>query len=874
MKTIFTIILLAFIGLNNTKAATFSSVSSGTWSTPATWTIIAGTDADGIPDSNDDVIINVGHTINLTSATNVLNFTNNGSLGGNNRSFSIFGNFTNSGSFPTKFLLNIKGACVFSSTNLFSAASAWYINANLTISAGTTISSNGTMNLYTNRILTNFGNVIISSNLAIAGTGKWINETNSSLFLAGNVSGSGLLIASALNNQVTYRFNTNTLIKSATYYNLNILAATPTRTATGNIIVLNDFTLGAGTANLLNLNNFNLTVGGNWSNLGSSTIINQGIVTFNGGGAQTISRTTGNEVITNLVKTGIGTLTLNKALTINQNLSINGGVLDLSASSFSIDIKGNFANNAAINSQQGLISFSGLVAQTISGTATTAFYNVSSSNVAGVSITSASTITNILTVSAGSFGTSGAGTIRIPATGATTYGRIGTIGGSLTGSGWTIESFIQGPAPQGWQWLSSPIDGNTLADWDNDARFYMSGVEGNDGNAAGFKSVRKYNEVTGAYVNITTTSEALTAGKGIMVWMADNNTTGLTAPLIYNSIGTPNFGNKSIAVSAGGGGSGYNLVGNPYACPINYSIVVAASGNLFPNFLILLENGSYSTNPNGGIIAPNQGFFCIANSTGNIQFTEASKNTIINPNILKNSSQNNTVTFNVYNNINGLGGQTSIEFSESSADVWESNKDLSYLASPYEAADNIWTISSDNKYLLWNSLNNNDIKKDVPLTVKTGVYGIHTISVKGLSSLYNYNSVILEDIDSGKKVDLVKEQNYNFDATEIGKEHHFIVHFSKNNQSDLKQIRTIMESALKNNTNIYNTPSNIVVKFDMQEETPVQISVYNLSGQQVIQPINLNVTNDRIALPLQKENGLYLIMIKSKDEQIVRKIIY
>jgi hypothetical protein len=873
MKTIFTIFILAFIGLNNIKSASFSSVSAGTWSTPATWTITSGTDADGIPDSGDDVLINVGHTINLTGATNVLNFTNNGALAGNNSSFSVFGNFTNTGTFPTKFLLNIKGACVFSSTNLFSAASTWYINANLNISAGTTISSNGTMNLYTNRILNNFGNVIISSNLAIAGTGKWINETNSSLFLAGNVSGSGSLIASALNNQVTYRFNTNTLIKSATYYNLIILAATPTRTATGNITVLNDFTLGAGTANLLNLNNFNLTVGGNWSNLGSSTIINQGIVTFDGSGAQTLSRTTGNEVITNLVKTGIGTLTLNKALTINQNLSINGGILDLSASSFSIDIKGNFANNATINSQQGLVSFTGLVAQTISGTATTAFYNVSSSNVAGVSITSASTITNILTVSAGSFGTSGAGTIRIPATGATTYGRIGTIGGLLTGNGWTIESYIQGPAPKGWQWLSSPIDGNTLADWDNDPRFYMSGVGGNDGNAAGFKSVRTWNAVTGSTVAVMSTTTALTPGKAFYVWMADNNTTGLTAPLTYNSVGQPNFGTITFPVNAGPG-SVYNLVGNPYACPINYSTVVAASGNLSPNFLILLENGSYSTNPNGGIIAPNQGFFCIANSTGNIQFTEASKNTITNPNILKNSSQNNTVTFNVYNNINGLGGQTSIEFSESSADVLESNKDLSFLASPYEDADNIWTISSDNKYLLWNSLNNNDIKKDVPLTVKTGVYGIHTISVKGLSSLYNYNSVILEDIDSGEKVDLVKEQNYNFDAAEIGKEHHFIVHFSTNNQSDLKQRRTIQESALKNNTYIYNTPSNIVVKFDMQEETPVQISVYNLSGQQVIQPINLNVTNDRIALPLQKENGLYLIMIKSKDEQIVRKIIY
>lgn len=871
MKTLFTIIFLTIFGLNNINAATFSSVSSGIWSAPATWNI-TGADTDGIPDADDNVIINGGHAISLTSATNVFNFTNNGSLSGNNSSFSVFGNFTNSGSFSTKFLLNIKGPCVFSSSNLFSAASAWYINANLTISAGTNISSNGTVNLYTSRIINNFGSVIISSNLAIAGTGKWINETNSSLFLAGNVSGSGSLIASALNNQVTYRFNTNTFIKSATYYNLIILAATPTRTATGNITVLNDFTLGAGTNNLFDLNNFDLTVGGNWSNLGNNTIINQGVITFNGSGSQTITRTS-NEVINRMIIGGTGTVLLGTSIT-SDNLIINSGTLDVSAANYTVNISGNLTNNSTINARSGLFNFNGSSAQTISGTSATSFFNVNSSNAAGVSITSSSTISNILNVNVGPFGTSGAGAIRIPATGATTYGRVGPVGGSLIGNGWTIESFIQGPAPKGWQWLSSPINGNILADWDNDTRFYMSGVGGNDGTAAGFKSVRKYNEVTGAYVNITTTSEALTAGKGIMVWMADNNTTGLTAPLIYNSIGTPNFGNKSLAITSGGAGSGYNLVGNPYSCPINYSAVVAASGNLDPSFVILLENGSYSTNPNGGIIAPNQGFMCIANSAGSINFTEACKNTSSLPNILRTAPKNNSVIFNVYNNINGLGGQTSIEFSESSADFFENNKDLSYLASPYEDADNIWTISKDNKNMLLNSLNNIDNKKDVPLIIKSGVYGRHTISIKGLSSLNNYNSVVLEDMASREKVDLLKEQNYNFDSEEIGKEHQFIVHFSKNNQLDLKLTRTIQESALKNNTNIYNTPSNVVVKFDMSEVTPVQISVYNLSGQQVIQPINLDVTNDRIALPLQKENGLYLLLIKSEDELITRKIIY
>jgi hypothetical protein len=60
----------------------------------------------------------------------------------------------------------------------------------------------------------------------------------------------------------------------------------------------------------------------------------------------------------------------------------------------------------------------------------------------------------------------------------------------------------------------------------------------------------------------------------------------------------------------------------------------------------------------------------------------------------------------------------------------------------------------------------------------------------------------------------------------------------------------------------------------MKESTPVTISVYNLSGQKVVELLNVSVTDDRIALPLQKENGLYLLVIQSKDQQITRKIIY
>lgn len=44
---------------------TFQSAASGNRRTAGTWTLISGTDADGVPDADDDVIIQSGHTITM-----------------------------------------------------------------------------------------------------------------------------------------------------------------------------------------------------------------------------------------------------------------------------------------------------------------------------------------------------------------------------------------------------------------------------------------------------------------------------------------------------------------------------------------------------------------------------------------------------------------------------------------------------------------------------------------------------------------------------------------------------------------------------------------------------------------------------------------
>src|SRR5258708_39591661 len=60
--------------VNGFGQATFYSSATGNWSNSGTWTINSGSDADGVPDANDDVIVRGGFTVtvNANSSCNTL----------------------------------------------------------------------------------------------------------------------------------------------------------------------------------------------------------------------------------------------------------------------------------------------------------------------------------------------------------------------------------------------------------------------------------------------------------------------------------------------------------------------------------------------------------------------------------------------------------------------------------------------------------------------------------------------------------------------------------------------------------------------------------------------------------------------------------
>ena len=879
MKKHILVVIISILGLNiSHAAAVFTSIASGNYGVAGTWSFV-GTSSTGIPTRYDDVIITNGKTVTMNVSSNAKTLTINvgGVLSLNNLSILIWGNFTNNGFVSGTGNFMFRGVGTYTGNSITNTG-AIYFYTNYTIGAGAVFTKHGTSPLQANAIVTNNGqmNLTASGSLQLAAGSKWINAAGSSLTLSSAVSGTGTLDCSAAANTVTYVGNTYATVwcTNATYYNLIINTTTSsTKSINGNLSVLNNLTIGSNVT--FNCANHDILIGGNWTNTSNNTCTNMGTVTFNGAGTQTITRTA-TEQFKNVTLAGTGTVLLARDVTCTGNVTITTGTLDVSATNYNLNIAGNFSNaGGALTAQTGTVTFNGAAAQTISGASTTSFYNLTSTNtVGGISVTGAIIVSNILTVSSNSFGTSGVGMIIIPATGATTFGRIAPLGAGATfgGTGWVIQSYIPGPATGGWQYLGSPTQASTLADWDGDPRFWMSQTGGNDGNCSPtFYSVRTVTAPSNiTYANVTSQGTALTPGKGFMVWMADNHNAAatLSSPLVFDTKGTPNQGTINRAVLA----TGYNLMSNPFACPITYaSVRASSSATLSVNYVIWdATSGAYSTNPNGGVIETSQGFLAWATGAGNMTFSEAHKSIVANPTIVRTGNPENFLRIKSSNEVNGLGGEAEVQISADAHNGLDQEYDLPFIPSPFDDATNIWTSDNDNKDLLLNVLDANSDNLDIPMSVVSGSAGKQLLSFIGLNGFSTYSCASLENIATGEIVNLKIHDTYSFAANTIGEKHNFIIHFERNGNCSLANQN--ITASLDASSQVFTNDGKIMVQFGFEETSDVTINVFNTLGQEVTATKNVRVGKETITLDNPGTSGIYLVRITKGNEVVTKKI--
>ncbi|WP_082115911.1 choice-of-anchor Q domain-containing protein [Hymenobacter terrenus] len=324
-----------------------------------------------------------------------------------------------------------------------------------------------------------------------------------------------------------------------------------------------------------------------------------------------------------------------RTLTIgaSASLTMGGGTLE---------VKGDIRNSGTFNATGGTVTLNGTTAQTLGGT--TQFWNLTVANSANVFQGGAVSIRRVLTPVTGTLIANGQLTLLSDAAGTALVDNSGA--GSVSGSV-VVQRYIDPSSNTGagYRHYSSPVAGSTVADLTttgftpdvSQAATYNASAT--PGTTTPFPTVFAYDQS-----RVTLTNNYTPFDRGFVV------PTALTTPLavgrgyavnidaasVVDFVGTLTNGPLTLALTRNAAGSanateaGWQLLGNPYPAPLDYSLVAASDRTgleaaIYVNVSTSQYAGTYRSYANGignPVLPVGQGFFArVANGQTSASLT-------------------------------------------------------------------------------------------------------------------------------------------------------------------------------------------------------------------------------------------------------------
>ncbi len=665
----------------------FTSNGSGNWSTAATWT------NNAVPGQNDNVTIAANHIISFTTGAKCYNLTIPATA-------KVWATSSNT--------LGIYGTSLLCDGTLGDSSNTASI---LTLEFGGNLTISGAGGIYPFKLrpitgLTDIG-VTFDANATVTGTGSTVifdNVGNDNIYYTVNSprtlnifnnfnSASGSATQSTSNNTLTINsgatvnvggvLNTNEAAGKTYTANINgTLAVTGTSTLSGTsgggsvVFNINGTYTSTGdlkvtptdafVAPVINVGSTgSITVAGtaDFSNpnlvgyIGNAPTTTGGIFTLSSTGSIKLANASGLEPIAGPIRT------TTRNFTSGSSYSFVGNVAQVTGSEMPSEVGGLTINNTHPDGVT-LTSSSNVNGSLLVSSGTL----ITGSNLfrLGISATATFSPTSALSISGGvtnfndrpvTFQSAATGTAQIK-----------TITGALFGAtNVTVERYI--PAKRAWRALTSPVSTTTsiFTNWQengansgagngvNGFDIWMPG--GSNGLTAGgsSNSLLEYNSANNTWTGITATngSSSMMNGNKNKPFMAfvtgpfgfNNVTAGATATTI-RATGTLFTGNQTYANTA----TQYSFIGNPYASPLDPSLLLAdtdntafegniwvwdanATGSNSVGTYNLFNNGTYSnvtSNPavtTGTQIQSGQAFFVKSTTGGTFTIKETHKGT-------------------------------------------------------------------------------------------------------------------------------------------------------------------------------------------------------------------------------------------------------
>lgn len=416
-------------------------------------------------------------------------------------------------------------------------------------------------------------------------------------------------------------------------------------------------------------------------------------------------------------------------------------------------------------------------------------------------------------------------------------------GGLTVAGNKTIQLYVEADR---WHYITSPMSGQT-ANTFYDMYLY------------------DWSEAAYAWNNIVNETTPLNVGQGYKLW--SSSTTPPPIPPGTTSVnftgGNINTGNYFLPVTKAG--TGWNLVGNPYPCAVDWDYAGWIKSNI--SGTIYTWNGTQYITWNGtvgdltgGVIPGMQGFYVVATGASpQLVVSNSTKLHGIDP--YKESEVDQLIEITVTGN--GFADKTFVNFNELSSAGFDNEFD-GYKIYGLDEAPQLYTKQDDN-ILRVNVLPEVYNGLYIPMGLEVPAEAEYTIIVNGISSFSDV-SVYLEDTKEDVMIDLSNQIDYTFYASPVDVADRFILHFGVMGIEDQPQV-AVNEVE---NVIIYSNDHNIYIKSNNQQNLSGNVIVYNVMGQEVLnEKLENTLMNKK---ELFTETGYYIVKVFGDSGVYTRKI--
>jgi hypothetical protein len=389
-----------------------------------------------------------------------------------------------------------------------------------------------------------------------------------------------------------------------------------------------------------------------------------------------------------------------------------------------------------------------------------------------------------------------------------------------------------------------------------------------------------YNEPTGKYVR-PSDATTMTQAKGYTLQMGTDPRFKPNSLITFWSKNSNNLNNGSITYNTSntpGKGIGWNLVGNPYPCAIDWEAAAGWNCTNLSATIYFWTGTQYATytkgtaiSSNGGTqyISPMQGVYIwCTKATG--QWGMDNQVRVVNSQpFWKKGASNSTNVSNQLSLVvsgNGYSDENIVAFRSDATQGFDANYDAYKLYSDIAAVPQLNSHSLENNQdlLAVNILPEAQLNQTtIPFDFTVGTAGSYTINAGNIASFNPDVNITLIDKKTGVKTNL-QSDSYTFTSEAVQNDQRFDVTFSNSPTA-------IGEMNMNNALNIYTDKSQIVIRNKSNTTESMLITVYDVLGKEVASRQIQSNSEERIDMNKQAQ-AIYYVKVANANQSLTKKV--